>query len=245
MSETREAAYRPNRHRVVSQLRQFISELNANGETMVPSEAQLTLELGVSRATVRDALTRLEAEGLILRRKGADTIINSAALDLAARIDLQVDFLEILNEAGFKGSVRLLEAGQAILGSRETALLKAEAGTSALRTVKLWMADGRPVMIAVDWIPTSGDVRDIDCTRPVFELAATLTGEDIGWEVVSPGATAVRGEVARRLGLQAGEPVWTLERVGLSRTGRRCFLAIESHVPSIVRYGFVRTMLLP
>jgi GntR family transcriptional regulator len=212
---------------------------------MVPSEAQLTLELGVSRSTVRDALTRLEAEGLILRRKGADTIINSAALDLAARIDLQVDFLEILNEAGFNGSIKVIEAGPALIGSREAALLKARVGTSALRTVKVWMADGRAVMSAVDWIPTSDDVQDIDCSKPVFELAAILTGEAIGWEVVSPGAMAVSGDLARRLDLKPGEPVWTLERVGLSRSGRRCFLAIESHVPSVIRYGFVRNMLIP
>src|SRR5436309_2929591 len=125
MPEAPKAPYRPNRHRVVGQLRQLISELNSTGETVVPGESQLTAELGVSRATVRDALTRLEAEGLILRRKGADTIINSAALDLAARMDLQVDFLEILNEAGFSGSIKLIEAGPAVLGSREAALLKA------------------------------------------------------------------------------------------------------------------------
>ncbi len=37
----------------------------------MPSEADLANELNVSRNTIRDALSRLEAEGVVVRRQGA------------------------------------------------------------------------------------------------------------------------------------------------------------------------------
>jgi hypothetical protein len=76
----------------------------------------------------------------------------------------------------------------------------------------------------------------------VFELAAELGGEEIAWELASPGAVVGEGEVAAFLELAEGKPLWTLERVGIGRSGRRAFFAFEYHVPTIVRYGFIRSL---
>lgn len=241
MASRQKLDYEPNRRLVVDRLRQRCLELGKAGAPM-PSELQLSMELGVSRATVRDALTRLEAQGLLLRRKGADTIVNLAALDLRARIDLQVDFSVILKEAGFAPSIVLIEAGPAAMDRDVAAALGVPEGTAVLRTVKRWDADGAPAMVAVDWIPTQLDARNVDPLRPVFELAAELTGEEVGWEIALPGAIAAAGDVAEWLQIAPGTAVWTLERVGVGRTGFRSFMACEYHVPSFVQYGFVRPL---
>jgi GntR family transcriptional regulator len=233
--------YEPNRRLVVDRLRERCLELGAQRQPL-PSEAQLSLDLGVSRATVRDALTRLETEGLLLRRKGADTIVNLAALDLRARIDLQVDFAVILTDAGYEATVVLIEATPDTITGDVAAILGVPEGTSGFRTAKRWDADGRPAMVAVDWIPTPGGPRDVDPLRPVFELAAELTGEEVGWEIALPGAIAVDGEIADWLSVVPGTAVWTLDRVGVGRTGFRSFMAREYHLPSFVQYGFVRPL---
>lgn len=236
---SRRTAYEPNRHLVVGRLRSLVKEIGALGGVL-PGESQLAAQLGVSRPTVRDALTHLEAQGLILRRKGADTLVNTAAADLAARIDLEVDFTEILKDAGFAAGVSLLEGRIGQLNEREAELLAAEKGAPAISTVKRWTADGQVVMVAVDLIPAPDGVVVADYTRPVFDIAMAVTGEEVAWEVVCPGAVAAKGDIARWLTLPAGRPVWTLERVGLGRSGRRSFLATEYHLPSGIRYGFVR-----
>lgn len=43
---------------------------------MLPSEAELSRRFSVSRATVRDALSRLETAGVIIRRQGVGTFVN-------------------------------------------------------------------------------------------------------------------------------------------------------------------------
>ena len=236
---SRRVDYEPNRHLVLGRLRTLVAEIGAHGGVL-PGEAQLATELGVSRATIRDALSHLEAQGLILRRKGADTLVNTAAADLAARIDLEVDFTEILKDAGFTAAVEILEAGIGHLGEREADLLAANRGAAAIRTVKRWSADGQVVMVAIDLVPIADHPVSGDYTRPVFDIARVVTGEDIAWEVVCPGAVAATGAIAGWLDLPVGKPVWTLERVGLARTGRRSFLATEYHLPTGIRYGFVR-----
>ncbi len=244
MGSRRRIDYEPSRNLLVDEVRTLCLELGSKSQAL-PSETELATRFGVGRATLRDALTRLESEGLILRRKGADTIVNAAALDLSARIDLQVDFAEILSDAGFKSEVTLLDSGRRRLGSKEASSLGLERGTPALRTVKRWDADGRPVMLAIDWIPLFQTEEELDPTTTVFDLAAVASGEEITWEVACPGAVAITGDTAKWMKLKSGIPVWTLERVGMGQTGRRCFLAMEYHLPSVVRYGFVRSVRRP
>ena len=182
--------YAPSRRPVVEQLRKLCLEIGTSG-LVLPGEPKLASQLGVGRATLRDALTRLEAEGLILRRKGADTIVNTAALDLAGRIDLKSDFAEVLRDCGFDAEMVLLESGHAPLTGDAAEALGIELGAPALRTLKRWDADGRPVMVAVDWVPLFDSDAEPDPSRPVFELAAVLGGEEVAWEVAYPGAVAV------------------------------------------------------
>jgi len=53
--------YAPTRHLVVEQLRQLCLEIGMSGLAL-PGEVELAQRLGVGRPTLRDALTRLEAE---------------------------------------------------------------------------------------------------------------------------------------------------------------------------------------
>ncbi len=48
----------------------------------IPSESDLADELGVSRTTIRDALSRLEIEGTVYRRQGSGTFVNEPGLQI-------------------------------------------------------------------------------------------------------------------------------------------------------------------
>lgn len=61
-------------------IRELLAEIDrgefvrSNG--MLPSEAELAQHFSVSRATVRDALSRLETTGVVIRRQGIGTSVN-------------------------------------------------------------------------------------------------------------------------------------------------------------------------
>lgn len=69
------AARQPRYEALSKALRQKIEGGAFPVGTPLPPERQMSLDLGVSRATVREALRRLEFQGLIQRRQGAGTVV--------------------------------------------------------------------------------------------------------------------------------------------------------------------------
>lgn len=53
----------------------------------IPAETDLANQLGVSRTTIRDALSRLEIEGAIFRKQGVGTFVNKAGLRIKMRLE--------------------------------------------------------------------------------------------------------------------------------------------------------------
>ena len=78
---------------LLDRLREIWTEAARTGEGL-PGESVLAERLQVSRPALREALARLETQGLVLRRKGAGTVVNAGALQVMARFDVQVDYAE-------------------------------------------------------------------------------------------------------------------------------------------------------
>ena len=62
------------------------------GKNKFPSEEELSEEIGVSRATVRDALVRLRMDRIITSHQGLGTFGHPSVFKLENRIDLDTDF---------------------------------------------------------------------------------------------------------------------------------------------------------
>jgi GntR family transcriptional regulator len=206
----------------------------------LPSEPALASALGASRPAVREALTRLESEGLVSRRQGAETTINREARRLHARFDQQVEFVDVITASGRTARVDVLESGPCVMSDETSELLHQPTGTTAYRTVKRWSADGHGVMVAVDefaWNPTEGPRPDPSAS--LFDNVAAVTGQTIEWEIARPGAVVADEQLATWIGVDG--PLLTLDLLGVARTGELLYRAREYHVPGAVEFGFIRT----
>ena len=67
------------------------------------------IDLGVSRTTIRDALSRLEHEGSIYRKQGAGTFVNEPGLQIKSRLEEMWSYEEVLRDHGYTPSVRVGE----------------------------------------------------------------------------------------------------------------------------------------
>ena len=86
--------------------------VRSNG--MLPSEADLALHFSVSRATVRDALSRLETTGVVIRRQGIGTFVNQFLTKHPAALQDWIEeahgFADALRSMGRNPEVLILQS---------------------------------------------------------------------------------------------------------------------------------------
>lgn len=216
----------------------------AHSGTGFPGEPTLARRLQASRPAVREALVRLEAEGLIHKRQGAETAVNRAAVEIAARLDHQNDNEDIIRAMGRKPSMDVLEAGVVSLDEDDSTALEVPVGTEALRVAKRWRADGVPVVLAINRVPllAGRSPRDLDVGQSLFRLVERLGHQTVEWELAWPSATNLESPISDWLEQPQGEAALTLDMVGVSRAGHRVYRASEFHVPNAFRYGLIRSV---
>jgi GntR family transcriptional regulator len=129
-----------------------------------------------------------------------------------------------------------------MIDEQDAATLARVPGERAYRTTKRWSADGTPVMVAIDLVPSRATSAPEDPSQSVLCLTRELTGEDTDWLCAWPSATAMPAAIAALFARREGEPVLQLDQVGVNRRGTRVFVAHEYHVPGPLKYGLIRTI---
>lgn len=65
---------------IEDQIREAIKSPEYKNGKMLPSEVDLSKQLGISRSTLRHAINKLVFEGLLVRKKGIDTFVANKAV---------------------------------------------------------------------------------------------------------------------------------------------------------------------
>jgi GntR family transcriptional regulator len=215
----------------------------AEAGTPLPSESILATTLGVSRPKVREELIRLESGGLVTRVPNSGTFPNRSALEVGLRLDQSYEFSSMLEHAGFRASVEVLEASWRTVDTMRAQRLGVRPGVSAFETVKRWSANGQPVMIATDIIPaTKTEGPDLDPAKGVFELVRELRKSTVEWESTWVKAKVADARETELLTLGASESVLEINMIGISVLGAKLYFTEETHRQGIVPYGMVRTV---
>ena len=112
----------------------------------LPPEGVLAERLNISRTQLRDSLAQLEREGFISRHQGVGTVINRHVLAVKVRMDMEIEFMEMIKESGHEPS--LLLATHETVAATETvaAHLAINAGEPVLRVVRMIGADKKPAI---------------------------------------------------------------------------------------------------
>ena len=118
----------------------------------LPRESVLSEKLGISRTQLRDILASLDREGFITRRHGVGTIINRHVLGAQARMDIEVEFLDMIRQSGRTPGVAFVRAADSAADEKTAGQLGIPVGTPMLRISRLCTADGRPAIYCEDLV---------------------------------------------------------------------------------------------
>ena len=150
----------------------------------VPSESDLADELGVSRTTIRDALSRLEIEGTVYRRQGSGTFVNEAGLQIRSRLDEIWSYEEILEAHGYTPTTEVLDIREEQPDSDVAVALALNPDDTVTLVQKLFVEDKQPVIFIENQIPTklcSGTHGSDDFSLPIFQFLETVCQQRLNY----------------------------------------------------------------
>ncbi|WP_025157882.1 GntR family transcriptional regulator [Leifsonia aquatica] len=186
------------------------------------SEPELAHDLGVSRGTLRRALTTLIEEGLLRQIRGKGTFVTSTTIEPSIAQKLSTLSEDFANQ-GVVTQTDVLECVLLEPPRPVAALLDMPSGAKVLTLRRLRRTADGPVALLVNYVRTdlAPGLEDTDFTTA--SLFGTLEGHfqlKIGSARRTFSAEAADPETAASLQLEAGAPVQYLQQVTYLADGR-------------------------
>ncbi len=118
----------------------------------IPSEAELVEDYGVSRMTVRQALSELAEEGLVQRQPGRGTFVSEQHHDKGGDVELDHSIGNLIS-MGEATSVELLDLTEMAATPDEARDLSVEPGSPIIRCKRLRTFRGEPYCYIENFVP--------------------------------------------------------------------------------------------
>ena len=216
---------------------------NAYEDDRVPAEMDLANELGVSRTTIRDALSRLENEGVIFRKQGSGTFVNRPGLRIRSRLDEIWSYEAVLQAHGYEPSTQVLDASRQAADATLAADLNLGDSDLVLLVRKLFLEDEQPVILAVNLIPlrliTQPYSRE-DLFEPIFEFLAEYGGHHLSYFLSEIVPIVGTNDISANLRIPTGTPLISLEEIGYSEENEPILKAYSYFRDDLLRLGLIR-----
>lgn len=223
--QTGQVMTRLQRESPVALYRQIAIDLAATLTTQyevgqrLPSENELMTSYGVSRITIRQALTALATQGLIVRQQGKGTFV--APTHLRQDQPPPTGFVDMLTAQGLEPETMLLSFGPRQISGSVARRLQLEQG-EALGFRRLYRLAGRPLALTEVYYPPAIGVT---ITRAAAEahssqlLLTKFAGVILGHADLQIRAATIAADLAAALAVDPGLPVLIEDRLSYCTAG--------------------------
>ena len=225
-------------------LRQRIQNAVYLPGSRIPSESDLSDELGVSRATVRTVLAKLAVTGLIVRRQGDGTYVNAHVREVLAHAGNIWDLVSLIENNEYKASIRSLSIAQRAATEKEVQTLALESGDALLSFKRLFSADGKPVILANNVVPLyyfRVPTEQIDGHLHFREILKIYCQQEIGFVITDIRSAQANEEVRQLLGMGPDRTVLELNMAFYSRNNQPLALGLNYFDDVSLRLSLVQT----
>ena len=209
----------------------------------LPSEPELARQLGVSRATLREAMRTFETQGLIRRRQGSGTFVVHPSRVIESGLEILESIETMAERIGLSVSMGELKIEQCPASIEEAQVLVIPQDSQVIRLARVMLAEDRPVAYLIDIIPDdvlsprnlkdefTGSVLDIFIRRG--DLALLTSRCEINAVTATP-------EVARKLGIQRGDVLLRFVSYLYTTSDRVVDYSFSYFLPGYFRFHVIR-----
>jgi GntR family transcriptional regulator len=209
----------------------------------MPSESELSDELGVSRATVRTVLARLAVNGLIIRRQGDGTYVNSRVQEVSAHSGNLWDLVQLIESNGFKPSIQSLSVEHRPASDKESLALALESGEDLVVLRRLFFADQQPVILANNVIPFSllrEPLENIDGSLHIREILHKYCHQKIAFAITEIRSAMISLDARNLLGGRAERTMLELQVSFFGRNNLPLALGVDYFDDSVLKLSLVQ-----
>jgi len=173
----------------------------------LPSEPDLAKQLGVSRATLRDAMRTFETQGLIRRRQGSGTFVVGKVQALDSGLEVLESLETMAKRLGLEISVSNLSVEQITADEQTAENMDIAVGAPVLCVRRVIRTNTRPVAYLVDILPE--DVLHLsdlptDFRGSVLDFLLDR-GDSLKTSRANISALGATADVAKALEIQRGD----------------------------------------
>jgi len=218
-------------------IQEYIADLILSGkltpETKIQSEREFSDDLGVSRMTVRKALTELVNEGLLERRHGSGTYVAKPKVTYEAQE--MVNYIAAMKSRNISTNSQLLEMDEIVASRRLSEILHIEIGEPIFRICLLRLANRVPIILERVFFPCARfpDLHEWDLERSSFiDLITDIYKMELGPVSQTIEAVTATDDVARQLRVDEGFPLLMLVKI---------FYSAEREEPIVFAQDYLRS----
>jgi GntR family transcriptional regulator len=227
--------------RLQGQLASFIAS-KAPGEKL-PAEPELAKQLGVSRATLREAMRSFEGQGVIRRRQGVGTFVVSQPPILESGLEVLESIESLAHRIGLDVSMGDLHIRSVKAEPQHVEALHLPAGAPLIEVRRVILTGNRPVAYLVDTLPedvlTPADLEQ-GFTGSVLDLLLRRGSPQLHRSIAEVRAAAASSEIARRLEIQRGDVLLEFVARLCSIEDRVIDYSLSYFLPGYFRFEVVR-----
>jgi DNA-binding GntR family transcriptional regulator len=219
----------PAHVQIEEQLAERIASHELAAGERLPPERELAKGLGVSRMTVRQALSSLDARGLVERGVGRGTFVAHRKLD--HDLTRVAGLTERLERQGLEPGAKVREVLEREASWAIAAGLELEPGSSVVRIRRLRLGSGVPLVLEDSWVPGElfPGIAERDLSGSIYALMRDEYGLEPVRAVERLEPVVARPHEAKALKVETGAPLMLVERTAYAADGTPVEFARDRH----------------
>jgi GntR family transcriptional regulator len=227
--------------RVIDDLTIIIDSLEPGD--FLPSEPKLAKQLGVSRATLREAMRVFEGRGLIIRRQGIGTLVASPPQIIESGIETLESIESQARRIGLEVKMGDMGISHRQPSSEEAERFAMHDGLKVVEISRVIEAEDRPVAFLIDVIPEGlfpFETQASDFRGSVLDLMIQRQHPAISHANSEVMAISAPPDVARQLNVQRGDVLLCMEGWLFSQEGTAIDHTHSYFLPGVFRFRVLR-----
>ena len=227
--------------RLHDELGVIISKLQTGDR--LPAEPTLAKQLGVSRATLREAMRTFETQGLVHRRQGAGTFVIHPSQVIDSGLEVLESIETLARQLELPVAMGDLRTEYRPAASEEALALELDPDTRVLCITRPILVEGHPVAYLVDILLEdllSPEELEQGFTGSVLDLLLKRGVPKLSSSRCEINAVTASSDIARAMRIQRGDVLLRFEARLFSVDGRVVDYSFSYFLPGYFRFNVVR-----